>query len=129
MSERQSVHAAGATLTSRRCGGAGIGSAADAGPDRTRRRVNAEEIERMEIVVEPGRLPERGTLVVPVGHDGTLGAAAARASIGRRAACVRAGAGGRGGELKHGRAVDLLLPPGLSLDRLVLLVARQAATA
>ena len=75
----------------------------------------------MEIVVEPGGLPERGTLVVAVGHDRKLSAAAAeidRASdglVGR--ALDRAG-----GELKHGRTVELLLPAGLSLDRLVLLV-------
>ena len=74
----------------------------------------------MEVLLEAGGLPERGTLVVSVGQDGTLGEAAAtldRASDGLiRQACAAAEGG-----LKHGRIVDLLLPRGLSNDRLLLL--------
>jgi leucyl aminopeptidase len=75
----------------------------------------------MEVIVEPGALPEHGTLVAPIGHEGTLGAAAAaldRASAGLIGRAVRAA----GGELRHGRVIDLLLPAGLALDRLLLLV-------
>jgi leucyl aminopeptidase len=74
----------------------------------------------MEIVAEPGRLPERGTVVVPVGHDGSLGRTGEsldRASGG----LLRRALAAEDGELKHGRAIDLLLPAGLTLDRLVLL--------
>ena len=31
----------------------------------------------MEILLEPAGLPDRGTVIVPVGHDGTLGTVAA----------------------------------------------------
>jgi leucyl aminopeptidase len=74
----------------------------------------------MEIKVEPGRLPERGTVIVPVGHDGTLSAAAASldaASDGLVRRALQAA-----GESKHGRVVDLFLPAGLHLERLLLLV-------
>ena len=75
----------------------------------------------MEIVVEPGGLPERGTLVVAVGHDRKLSAAAAEIDRASDGLVVRA-LDRVGGELKHGRTVELLLPAGLGLDRLVLLV-------
>ena len=75
----------------------------------------------MEIVVEPGGLPERGTLVVAVGHDRKLSAAAAEIDRASDGLVVRA-LDRAGGELKHGRTVELLLPAGLGLDRLVLLV-------
>ena len=74
----------------------------------------------MEILAERGRLPEGGTLIVPVGHDGSLGRSAElldQASGG----LVRRALAAEEGELKHGRAIDLLLPTGLTLDRLVLL--------
>jgi leucyl aminopeptidase len=80
----------------------------------------------MAIVVEAGGgggggLPEQGTLVVAVGPEGRLGAAAAeidRAADGlvRRAlALVEGGA-------KHGKVVELVLPAGLRLDRLLVVV-------
>jgi leucyl aminopeptidase len=75
----------------------------------------------MEVQVEPGGLPERGTVVVPVRRDGQLSAAAAgldEASGG----LVRRALGATGGELKHGQVVDLFLPAGLGLDRLLILV-------
>ncbi|MEK0082446.1 leucyl aminopeptidase [Benzoatithermus flavus] len=74
----------------------------------------------MEIKVEPGRLPERGTVIVPVGHDGALSAAAAGldgASGGLIRRALEAA-----GEKKHGRVIDLFLPSGLMLERLLLLV-------
>ena len=85
-------------------------------------------MERMEILVEPGRLPERGTLVVPVGHDGTLGAAAASldqasapaSSAGR---CAEAASSSTGGWS------ICCCPPACTLDRLLLSAARQAPTA
>jgi leucyl aminopeptidase len=75
----------------------------------------------MEVIVEPGPLPEHGTLVVSIGHEGALGTAAAaldRASGGLIGRALRSA----GGELRHGRVIDLLLPAGLALDRLLLLV-------
>ena len=74
----------------------------------------------MEIVVDRDDVPERGTVVVPVGHDGALSAAADK--LDRRSAGLlrRALALAEGG-VKHGRIVDLLLPAGLTLDRLLLL--------
>src|SRR6478752_2320438 len=77
----------------------------------------------MDILVEPGRLPERGTLVVPIGHDGRLGTAAASLDQASGGLVRRAVASG---ELKHGRVVDLLLPAGLQLDRLLLIVLGRA---
>ena len=77
----------------------------------------------MEILVEPGRLPERGTLIVPIGHDGRLGTAAASLDQASAGLVRRAVASG---ELKHGRVVDLLLPAGLQLDRLLLIVLGRA---
>ena len=74
----------------------------------------------MEILVEPGGLPERGILVVPVGHDSTLSDAAAALDRSAQGLLRRALAAEHGG-LKHGRALDLLLPAGLGLDRLLLL--------
>lgn len=72
----------------------------------------------MEILVEPGRLPERGTLIVAVGYDGRLGTVAASLDQATGGLLRRAIASGR---LKHGRIVDLLLPAGLQLDRLLLI--------
>ena len=40
----------------------------------------------MEILVEPGRLPDRGTLIVPIAIDGTLGRGREPAWIGPAAA-------------------------------------------
>lgn len=79
----------------------------------------------MEISVGPGRLPEEGTLVVAVGHDGALGAAAAEVD---RAAggLVRRAVERAPGEAKHGRVVDLFLPAGLGLDRLLLVTVGKA---
>lgn len=76
----------------------------------------------MEIVADTGPMPERGTVVVPVRHDGALSEAAAaldRASGGLVARALRAA----GGELRHGKVVDLLLPAGLTQERVILLVA------
>jgi leucyl aminopeptidase len=73
----------------------------------------------MEITVESGGLPERGTLVVAVTHDGGLSSAAAeidRMSGGLVRRAVEQADGG----LKHGRIIDLMLPAGLSLDRLLI---------
>lgn len=75
----------------------------------------------MEIKVEPGRLPDQGTLVVPVRHDGSLSTAARtldEASGGLIGRALRA----QNGQLKHGQVIDLFLPAGLTLDRLLLLV-------
>ena len=75
----------------------------------------------MDIVIEPGTPSDRGTLVVPIASDGTLGTVAAgldRASGGLIARALAAGQG----TLKHGQIVDLLLPAGLNVDRLLLLV-------
>jgi hypothetical protein len=63
-------------------------------------------------------LPERGTLVVAVGHDGTLSAAAERVDQ-ASGGLVRRALERAGGEAKHGRVVDLFLPAGLQLDRLL----------
>lgn len=76
----------------------------------------------MELHVEAGHLPERGTLVVLVGHDGAMSRAAAeldRATDGLLGRALRA----RQGELRHGRAIDLFLPAGVALERILLLVA------
>ena len=70
----------------------------------------------MELHVEAGHLPERGTLVVLVGHDGAMSRAAAeldRATDGLLGRALRA----RQGELRHGRAIDLFLPAGVALER------------
>ena len=75
----------------------------------------------MEIKVEPGRLPDQGTLIVPVRHDGSLSTAAAaldESSDGLIGRALRA----HDGKLKHGRLIDLFLPGGLQLQRLLLLV-------
>ena len=74
----------------------------------------------MEILLDPAGLPEHGTVIVPVGHDGKLGRMAARLEEATHGLISRALAAGNGG-LKHGRPVDLFLPAGLALDRLVLL--------
>ena len=50
-----------------------MGSVAIMGRGGQRSRRAPGETGRMEILAEPGRVPERGTVVVPVGHDGTLG--------------------------------------------------------
>jgi leucyl aminopeptidase len=74
----------------------------------------------MELLIEDGGLPEHGTLIVPVGHDGTLSDAAAtldRASAGLISRALQAVEGGA----KHGRIIELLLPHGLQVDRLLLL--------
>jgi leucyl aminopeptidase len=76
----------------------------------------------MEILVEPGRLPERGTVIVPVGHDGALSAAAQGYEEASGGLIRRALQAAADGELKHGRVIDLFLPSGLPLDRLLLLV-------
>src|SRR5688500_344472 len=75
----------------------------------------------MEVIVEPGPLPEHGTLVVPNGHAGALGTAAAELDQARGGLIGRALRSAEG-ELRHGRVIDLLLPAGLALDRLLLLV-------
>jgi leucyl aminopeptidase len=75
----------------------------------------------MEIKVETGSMPEHGTVVVPVGHDGGLSAAATaldQASGGLIGRALRAAEG----ERRHGKVIDLFLPAGLALDRIVLLV-------
>ena len=77
----------------------------------------------MDILVEQGRLPERGTLIVPIGFDGRLSAAAASLDQQSGGLVRRAVAAA---ELKHGRLVDLFLPAGLRLDRLLLLVLGRA---
>ena len=59
-------------------------------------------------------------MIVPVGHDGTLGRVAASLDEATDGLIRRALAAGEGG-LKHGRALDLLLPAGLALDRILLL--------
>ena len=74
----------------------------------------------MEMVLDPAGLPEHGTVVVPVSHDGKLGRIAARLEEATQGLVSRALANANGG-LKHGRALDLFLPAGLSLDRLILL--------
>ena len=74
----------------------------------------------MELLVESGALPEHGTLIVPVGHDGALSDAAAtldRAAAGLIARALKAVEG----DAKHGRVLELLLPHGLQLERLLLL--------
>jgi leucyl aminopeptidase len=74
----------------------------------------------MELLVEAGALPEHGTLIVPVGHDGTLSNAAAtldRAAAGLITRALKAVEGGA----KHGRVIELLLPHGLQVERLLLL--------
>ena len=73
----------------------------------------------MEIAVGAEGIPERGTLVVAVGHDGTLSAAAQRVDE-VSGGLVRRALERAGGEAKHGRVVDLFLPAGLQLDRLLL---------
>ena len=79
----------------------------------------------MEILLEAGGLPERGNLIVPVGHDGTLSAAAEFPGCAADGLVRRALAAVEGG-VKHGRIVDLLLPRGLSFDRLLLLTLGKA---
>lgn len=76
----------------------------------------------MEIAIEAGGLPERGTVVVPVGHDGTLSSAAASLDT-TSGGLIRRALDRLKGELKHGRIVDLFMPAGLPHDRLLLLVA------
>jgi leucyl aminopeptidase len=58
---------------------------------------------------------------VPVRHDGRLSAAAARLDE-ASGGLVRRALGAAGGELKHGQVLDLFLPAGLGLDRLLILV-------
>jgi leucyl aminopeptidase len=74
----------------------------------------------MEILAEPAGLPERGTVIVPVGHDGTL-SAAATALDEMSGGLVRRALGAVEGGSKHGRSVELFLPAGLGLDRIILL--------
>ena len=74
----------------------------------------------MELVLDPSGLPEHGTVVVPVGHDGKLGRVAARLDETSHGLLARA-LGAAGTAAKHGRAIDLFLPAGLGLDRLILL--------
>ena len=74
----------------------------------------------MEILVEPAGLPDRGTVIVPVGHDGALSNVAASLDEATHGLVRRALAAAEGG-LKHGRAVDLFLPAGLTVDRVLLL--------
>ena len=77
----------------------------------------------MEIKVETGPMPERGTVVVPVGHDGALSAAAASLDAASGGLLARALRANGGEQLRHGKVVDLLLPAGLTQDRVLLLVA------
>lgn len=75
----------------------------------------------MEIMIDPGQMPERGTVVVPVGHERTLSAAAEglnQASGG----LIRRALDAVEGDLRHGQVIDLFLPSGLTLERLLLLV-------
>lgn len=75
----------------------------------------------MEIEVETGAMPEHGTVVVPVGHEGTLSAAATaldQASGGLIGRALRMAEG----ERRHAKVIDLFLPAGLALDRILLLV-------
>ena len=74
----------------------------------------------MEILVDPADLPERGTVIVPVGHDGRLGQVAARLDGASQGLISRA-LGTVADGLKHGRILDLLLPGGLGFERLLLL--------
>jgi leucyl aminopeptidase len=74
----------------------------------------------MEIVLDPAGLPEHGTVVVPVGHDGRLGSVASQLDETTHGLISRA-LGAADGGLKHGRALDLFLPAGLGLDRVLLL--------
>ena len=113
------VHAAGATLTSRVVAAQGMGMETGR-PSLDRAGAGRERLQAWKSLIEPGTLPDRGTLVVPIASDGTLGTVAAeldRVSGGLIGRALAAGAGG----LKHGRIIDLLLPAGLSLDRLLLL--------
>jgi leucyl aminopeptidase len=119
MTSAGSVHVAGATLTSRVTAAQGKQVAASRVSGGFQAALARGET--MEIQVEPGRLPERGTVIVPVRHDGALSRAAAsleQASGGLIGRALQAA----GGELKHGRVIDLLLPSGLSIERLLLLV-------
>ncbi len=74
----------------------------------------------MEILLNPAVLPEHGTVVVPVGHDGRLGRVAERLDRATHGLLSRA-LGTVAGGLKHARALDLFLPAGVSLDRVLLL--------
>lgn len=73
---------------------------------------------RTTVTSEP--LPESGTLVVPIGHDGTLSTAARALDARANGLITRAMAAG--GRLEHGRTIELLLPAGLPHERLLLLV-------
>ncbi|MFO1037388.1 MAG: leucyl aminopeptidase [Geminicoccaceae bacterium] len=75
----------------------------------------------MEIHLESGRPPERATAVVLIGHDGRFGTVAAELDE-ASGGLLRRALDTVDGELTHGRAIDLLLPAGLSLSRLILLV-------
>ena len=112
------VHAARATLTSRVVAAQGIGDRwyGPAMSGRDPRRETAS----MDILIEPGTPSDSGTLVVPIASDGTLGTVAAELDRASGGLIARALAAGQG-PLKHGRIIDLLLPAGLSVDRLLLL--------
>ena len=74
----------------------------------------------MEIVNERGELPSSGTVIVGVGPDGALSRAAAGLDAGSEGLVHRAVE--LAGKLEHGGLIDLLLPRGLGLDRLILAV-------
>ena len=74
----------------------------------------------MEIVNEHGELPTTGTGIVGIGSDGSLSQAAARLDAGSDGLVNRAIE--LAGKLEHGRMIDLFLPRGLGLDRLILVV-------
>ncbi len=74
----------------------------------------------VEISVAREAVPERGVVVVLVGADGGLSAAAA--SLDKEKVVSRA-LGLLDGKPRHGRIVSLALPAGLRLDRLLVAVA------
>lgn len=76
----------------------------------------------MEIAFTGDGLPGEGVVVALVGHDGHLSEAAAELDA-ATGGIVRRALDAAGKMRKHGHVIDLLLPAGLKLDRLLLLVA------
>jgi leucyl aminopeptidase len=77
------------------------------------------EIDLMELRITSGDLPAKGALVVFIGADGRLSAAAERYD-GEAGGAIRRAAGLDAERRKHGRIQHLLLPAGLPFDHLLL---------
>jgi leucyl aminopeptidase len=74
----------------------------------------------MDIAFEAATTPARGTWVVLAAGDGTLGPTGAELDR-RSGGALRRAVADWGGNLKRGEAIELRYPPGLEVDRVLLL--------